>query len=234
MLPTRLLIVLVCASFCRAQPAAPSPASPPKVLLLVRQRFKSAKARARERLERATVAIYNRLEVPVYWMELQAFTGLPEALFFHPYDSFEAVEKAGTVLGPLYEMHPELLRMQAGIDDALASQRNILAVRLDSPGIDTINLAQARFLRMLVVGAGPGQQPPALPNAIVYRVNSGMPGPAFLIFQALTAFADIPPISLTSGTILEDSIYAIEPEMSHVSRAFAEQDRSFWMKPPGQ
>jgi hypothetical protein len=87
---------------------------------------------------------------------------------------------------------------------------------------------------MLVVGAGAGQAPPALPNAMVYRVNSGMPGPASLIFQPLTAFADLPPISLASGTILKDSIYVIEPEMSHVSRAFAEQDQSPWMKAPGQ
>ena len=28
-------------------------------------------------------------------MEMQAFTGLSEALFFDPFDSFEAVKKAG-------------------------------------------------------------------------------------------------------------------------------------------
>ena len=34
--------------------------------------------------------------------------------------------------------------MQEGIDETLASQRTILAVRRDSPGVDRINLAQAR------------------------------------------------------------------------------------------
>lgn len=102
----RFLIVLACASLCRAQPAAPPPAAPPKVLLLVHQQFKPGKSRARERLERATAAAYNRLEVPVYWMELEAFTGTPEALFFDPFDSFEAVEKVDAIVGPLFEAHP--------------------------------------------------------------------------------------------------------------------------------
>jgi len=231
----RVLVILTCASLCRAQSAAPSPASPPKILLLVRQQFKPGRTRARDRWERATSAAYNRLEVPVYWMEMQSFSGAPEALLFDPFDSFEAVEKAGAVLAPLNEAHPDLVRWQAGIDDALSSERTILAVRRDSPVVDTINLAQARFLRMLVIRTSPGDAPPMLDNAsvpaITYQVNSGMPAPAFLIFLPMAAFTEMPPIRITAGTIVEDSVYAIEPEMSHVSRAFAGQDQSFWMKP---
>jgi hypothetical protein len=236
-IPGRFLMILACVPLCRAQPVSSSPASPPKILLLVRQQLKPAKARARERLERATAAAYNRLEVPVSWLELQAFTGPYEALFFDPFDSFEAVEKAGAVLGPLYQAHPELLAFQAGINDALSSERTILAVRRDSPGVDNINLAVARFLRMWVIRTRPGEGPPSagdLASSVVYQVSSGMPGPAFLIFQAMTEFADIPSVHPTSGTIVEDSVYVIEPRMSHVSRAFAEQDRSFWTKPLGQ
>ncbi len=234
----RLLIALVCASLWGDPPAA----APPKVLLLTRQQFKPGRAHARERLERATVAIYNQLDVPVYWLELAAFTGQPEALFFDPFDSFEAVEKADAALGALNEAHPELVRMQAGINDALSSQRAILAVRRDSPGVDEINLAQARFLRMLVVRTGPGQEPPSMAGAtpsIIYEVTSGMPGPVFLIFQPMTAFTDIPAAAVMHGTVVEDAVYAVEPEMSHVSREFAGEDREFWMKrsndkPPSQ
>jgi hypothetical protein len=224
-----MALCLTCFSVCSAQPAAP-----PKILLLVRQQFKPGKVPARERLERATSAVYNRLEVPVYWMEMQAFTGPPEALFFAPYDSFEAIEKALPVLGPFEEAHPELIRWQDGINDSLASERTILAVRRDTSGVDRINLAQARFLRMLVVRTSAGADAPMLDNAAVYQVNSGMPGPAFLVFQPMAAFADLPVVRLTAGTIVEDSVYAIEPDLSHVSRAFAEQDPSFWMKPAGQ
>jgi hypothetical protein len=234
----RLPIILACVSLCNAQPAGPPPASPPKVLLLVRQQFKPEKTHTRERLERAASALYNRLEVPLYWVELQAFAGPSEALFLEPLDSFEALEKAGAILEQLHQEHPELVRMEAGINDALSSQTTVLAVRRDSPGVTEINLAQARFLRMLVVRAKPDEQPPVLDNAsiatVVYHVNSGMPERTFLIFQVLKAFADVPAVHTTTGTIIEDSVYAIEPEMSHVSRAFAEQNSTFWMKPAGQ
>ena len=232
--PARFLLILACATLCGAQPTAASPASPPKILLLVRQQFKPGMGLHRERLERAMSRACNSLDVPIYWMEMQAFTGTPEALFFGPYDSFEGVEKAGTVLGSLYQAHPDLAQIQAGIDETLASQRTILAERRDSPGVAAINLAQARFLRMLVVRTKPGEQPPELDNGIVYQVTSGMPGAAFLIFQPMAAFKEIPPAHISAGTIVEDSIYAIEPEMSHVSHAFAEQDQTFWTKRSGQ
>jgi hypothetical protein len=225
----RFLLVLACASFCSAQPAAP-----PKVLVLVRQQFKTGKSAEREKLERITAAIYNRLDVPVYWMETAAFTGPSEALFFGPYDSFEAVEQARATLGTLYDAHPELARLQAGINDALSSETTILAVRRDSPDVTGINLAQARFLRMLVVRTRPGEEPALARDpapSVVYEVRSGMSGPAFLIFQPMPAIADIPAANVILGTVVEDSVFAIEPDLSHVSRAFAQQDQSFWTKP---
>lgn len=231
----RVLLRVALAGLGLAIECAAQPAAPPKVLLLVRQQFKPAKSHARERLERATAALYNRLEVPVYWMEMQAFTGPAEALFFDPFDSFEAVEKAGAALGPLYAANPDLVRFQAGINDALSSETNILAVRRDSAGVEKINLAQARFLRMLVIELNPGEtQPgddsPHAENAVVYQVKSGMPGPALLMFQPMSSLTEVPAIHVTAGTIVEDTVYAIEPQLSHVSRAFAEQDSEFWIK----
>ena len=233
----RFLIALACVALWGGPSSTTPPAAPPKVLLLTRQQFKPARVHARERLERATAAIYNRLDVPVYWLELAAFTGAPEAMFFDPFDSFEAVEKVGAALAQLNDAHPELVRMQAGINDALSSQRAILAVRRDSPGVDGINLAQARFMRMLVVRASPGEEQPSVAGAapsIIYEVTSGMPGPAFLIFQPMTAFTDIPAAAVTHGTVVEDAVYVVEPDMSHVSREFAGQDREFWTRPRSQ
>jgi hypothetical protein len=230
--PARFLLILACASLCGAQPTAASPASPPKILLLVRQQFKPGMGLHRERLERAMSRSYNSLDVPIYWMEMQAFSGAPEALFFVPYDSFEDVEKAGAVLGSLHQAHPDLAQIQAGIDETLASQRTILAERGDSPGVAAINLAQARFLRMVVVQMKPGDDAPVAENAIVYRVTSGIPGPAFLLFQPMAALSAIPAVHLTAGTIVEDTVYAIEPQLSHISRAFAAEGREFWTRLP--
>jgi hypothetical protein len=230
--PARFLLILACATLCGAQPTAASPASPPKILLLVRQQFKPGMGLHRERLERAMSRACNSLDVPVYWMEMQAFSGTPEALFFGPYDSFEGVEKAGAVLGSLYQAHPDLAQIQAGIDETLASQRTILAERHDSPGVAAINLAQAHFLRMVLVQMKPGDDPPIAENTIVYRVTSGMPGPTFLLFQPMAAFSQIPVVHVTAGTIVEDTVYAIEPQLSHISREFAAQGREFWTRLP--
>lgn len=132
--------------------------------------------------------------------------------------------------------------MQAGINDALSSERTILAVRCDSPGGTPvnahINLAQGRFLRMLVVRTSPGDAPPSADDrmpSVVYQVTSGMSGPAFFIFQSLTALADMSAAHVTphvtNGAVVEDYVYAIEPDMSHVSRAFAQQNQELWTKP---
>jgi len=221
--------VFACASICFAQPVVSQ-----KVLLLVRQQFKPGRGAARQRLERATAAAYNRLDVPVYWMELQAFTSPPEALFFDTFDSFEAVEKAGAVLEQLNQAHPELVRMQAGINDTLSSERTILAVRTGSDGLDDITLARARFIRMLVVRGRPGEQQPSpagVTPSIVYQVISGMPGQSFLIFQTMTAFDVMPSPGVDHGEVVEDLVYVVEPEMSHVSREFAQRGGGFWLKP---
>jgi hypothetical protein len=166
-------------------------------------------------------------------MELQAFTGSPQAVFLDLFDSFEAVEKAGGDLARVNEAHPELVRLHAGISDTLARETTILAVRRDSPSLNTMNLAAARFLRMIVVRMRPGEEQPNLDQAgrAVYEVTSGMSVPAFLIFQPLTEFTALPPVAIAAGTIAEDAVYIIEPTMSHVSREFAAQDPAFWIRP---
>jgi hypothetical protein len=58
-----------------------------------------------------------------------------------------------------------------------------------------------------------------------------MPGRTFLIFDTMTAFTEIPAAEVAGRTVVEDSVYAVEPEMSHVSREFALQGRGFWTKP---
>jgi acyl dehydratase len=59
-----------------------------------------------------------------------------------------------------------------------------------------------------------------------------MPGPAFLLFQPMAALSEIPAVHVTAGTIVEDAVYAIEPQLSHISREFAAQGREFWTKLP--
>ena len=85
---------------------------------------------------------------------------------------------------------------------------------------------------------------------VVYQVNAGMSMPTFLIFMPLTALAqndailagqlELPDaegdaaaerlrqITRESYATTEINLYAVRPEMSHVSNEFAEGDPDFW------
>jgi hypothetical protein len=66
--------------------------APPKMLLLVHQQFQVGKAGARQKLEVESARAYDRLNVPVSWIDLQSISGAPEALFFDPLGSFEELD----------------------------------------------------------------------------------------------------------------------------------------------
>ena len=85
---------------------------------------------------------------------------------------------------------------------------------------------------------------------VVYQVNAGMPAPAFLVFLPMRALAKnddlldwrrslreaegeeaaqrAEQIAHDAYISTESNLYVISPEMSHVSREFAEGDPSFW------
>jgi hypothetical protein len=85
---------------------------------------------------------------------------------------------------------------------------------------------------------------------VVYQVNSGIPSPAFLVFLPMRGLAKnddllewrrplreaegdqaaqrMEQIARDAYSSTESSLYVISPEMSHVSREFAEGDPGFW------
>jgi hypothetical protein len=107
--------------------------------------------------------------------------------------------------GAIYAAHPELGRLQAQIMTALTSQRTVIAVRRDdlSYRASRIDLAKARFMRVLEVRLHPGREKDfaeafeklsaAYEKAqsdlpwVVYQVNLGTPSPAFVVFVPMRA-----------------------------------------------
>lgn len=89
---------------------------------------------------------------------------------------------------------------------------------------------------------------------VVYQVNAGMPSPAFIVFLPMRtlkqnddlldwmrrlrevegdeAVQRIEQIAHDAYISTESNLYAISPEMSHVSKEFAEGDRGFWSPKP--
>ena len=200
---------LICAGGAAGQTKGPvSPeTAPPKLALLVYQRFALDKAATSGKALAAAARACVNLDVPNSWIVMDSVTGEPEALSFDPFDSFAHINKAFAEWGPLYATHPELGKAQAQIMGALQSQRTIIAVRRDdlSYRADRIDLSKARFLRVLEVRLHPGHESEfaeafqKLSAAyekvdsdlpwVVYQVNVGTPSPAFFAFVPMRTLA---------------------------------------------
>jgi hypothetical protein len=137
-----------------------SATAPPKLLVLVYQRFAFEKAAEINQWEIGAARACQGLDVPNSWIVMDSVTGEPEALSFDPFDSFEQMEKPVAEWGAIYAAHPELGRLQAQIMAALTSQRTVIAVRRDdlSYRASRIDLSKARFMRVLEVRLRPGHE----------------------------------------------------------------------------
>lgn len=147
-----LLSWVLCYGAAFAQTATSSGA-PPKVLLLVSQQMLPGKAGERDKFELETCRKFDEFGIPIPWIEMEAVTGEPGALFFDPANSFEEMERAGQLLSEAYSAHPELAQLQDEIEARLASSKNILAVLRDDlgGGRDRIDLSKAHYLRITTV-----------------------------------------------------------------------------------
>jgi len=200
-------ILLACGAAAFAQdPTTPNTAgAPPKMLLLVRQEIQFGKAGERRKLEVASARAYDRLKVPLSWIDLESLTGPPQVLFFDPIDSYQELDNDFVVFGQLFAAHPELAHFQEQIETLLAGETTEIAARRDDLGYraQSIDLSKARFLRVLDVRVHPGFESEFVEdfklladayekiNAdtpwVVYQVNAGSPSLGFLVFVPLNS-----------------------------------------------
>ncbi len=202
-----LLLSLFSGLMARAQSAESSSGitEPPKLLLLVHQQIRFGKESERAKLGVAIKRACDRISVPNSWIDLESVTGTPETLSFDPFDSFEEIEKAGVSWSQIFAGHSEIARLQEEIRAVVSSERTVIAVRRDDLGyrVNSINLAQARAMRVLEVRLNPGHENDLVDafqtlaaayekmNSdtpwVVYQVNVGMPSPSFLVFVPMAA-----------------------------------------------
>ena len=200
------LLLLATAGCAAAQSDEPSSSTePPKLLLLVYRQIRFDKEGERVKLETAMRRACDHVSVPNSWIDLESVTGVTEALSFDPFDSFEQMEKAGVFWGQIFAGHSEIARLQEEIKGVVASERTVIAARRDDLGyrVSSINLAQARAMRVLEVRLNPGHENDFVESFrvlsaayekmnsdtpwVVYQVNAGMASPAFLVFVPMTA-----------------------------------------------
>jgi hypothetical protein len=203
------IFALICVGGAAGQTkdSARPETAPPQFVVLVYQRFPFDKTTESGKALAAAARVCANLEVPNSWIVMESVTGEPEVLSFDPFDSFAHIDKAFAEWGRLYAANPELGKVQAQINGALASQRTIVAVRRDdlSYRANRIDLSKARFLRVLEVRLRPGHEgefaeafqklsaayektDSDLPW-VVYQVNVGMPSPTFFAFVPMKSLA---------------------------------------------
>ena len=224
--------------------------APPKFAVLVYQRFPLDKAvEANKALAGAARACAN-LEVPNSWIVLDSVTGDSEVLSFDPFDSFAHIDKAFAEWKPIYAAHPELGKFQAQINNALASQRTIVAERRDdlSYRADRIDLSKTRFLRVLEVGLHPGYEgefaeafkklsaayektESDLPW-VVYQVNVGMSSPTFFAFVPMRTLAQNDDLLDLRGRLHEAEGEAAERMQQIARQAYAHTESNLYAVSP--
>jgi len=181
--------------------------APPKLVVLVYQKFPLDKMAASGKALAAAARACANLDVPNSWIVMESVTAEPEFLSLDPFDSFAHIDKAFAAWGPIYAGHPELAKAQAQIMGSLVSQRTIVAARREdlSYRANRIDLSKARFMRALEVRLHPGRENDfaeafqKLSAAyektdsdlywVVYQVNVGMPSPAFFAFVPMKNLA---------------------------------------------
>jgi len=249
-----LVVLVLTASVAAQNQPVSNPGAPPRVLLMVYQRFLPGKAGGRQALQTDIARAFDRLEVPVSWIELEALTGPTEALFFDPANSFEEIDKAGSALAQFYGSHTDLAQTQGQILEAVESSRTVTAVRRDDLGLraNSIDLSKARYLAVRIVHVLPTQrhdfelaersaQEAQSKNPdvswVVYEANAGLPESTFLLFAPMTALkqldkslAQADPGSAPPRFPGETNLYIVRPDMSHVSKEFAAGDPGFWVR----
>src|SRR5438045_3181078 len=78
----------------QAKESAEPATAPPKLLVLVSQRFSFDKGSEHDKWEIGTARACEKLPVPNSWIVLDAITGEPEVLSFDRFDSFAQMEKS--------------------------------------------------------------------------------------------------------------------------------------------
>ena len=204
------LILTVCPP-AAAQGVAPTPETgvTPSTLLLYRADLLPGRGAAYAQTEAEIVRGYANAKIPVYWLALQSVTGSSHVLYFDGFDSFLAVEQAGTDVAQALSTHPELSGLQQKLQEYVSGTQTVLAFRRDDLGyrLNKIDLAKARFVRVSILQFRPGYEE-EFADAVrarariyetndidtpwmIYQVHSGLPMPSFIEFQPMNSLGEI-------------------------------------------
>jgi hypothetical protein len=249
------------------------------MLTIVREEVKLGRAAEHAKIEAGWPAAFEKAKSPDYYLALISMTGPPEAWYVTPFASHAAIgeglkrDDADPVLSA------ELARLSRADADVLNGVRVMQArARAELSAGAYPDLATQRFFEVTWFRVRPGHEPQfeaaakaygsaakrSGANAAyrVYEIIAGAPGPTFLIFSTVVAYADFDRMTADGDKIMkganpeegaalqklmlegvinvETQRFRLDPGQSYVPRETRAQDPAFWMpkkpapKPTGQ
>jgi hypothetical protein len=190
-----------------APPVLSQGPGPKKVLQVLREEIKPARAAAHIRAEEAYVKAFRGAKAPVYYLGLRTLSGGNEAWFVSSYDSYAAWEKENDMIGGNAALVKQL--EQADDQDAAfrTGQRSLVLELVEELSYRPRPTAQDfRYLTVVTTRIRPGhgrdfeearkaftaahEKANVDEHWAFYRVAEGMPGPAYMIIMGGKSMAE--------------------------------------------
>jgi hypothetical protein len=244
------------------------PTSQPNFLTIVREEVKPGRAADHERIEAGWPAAYEKAKSPDYYLAYVSATGRPEAWYVAPFDSHKALGESMKRESDDVVLAAELKRLQRADGDVLNNLTVIHAMARKDLSMGAFpELAKTRFVEISIFRVRPGHEggfeaaakawgsaaKRSAPDASyrIYQVIAGMPGPTYLVFSSMQAFADfdksasddaavmkgataeeratLEKVSAEGLVNIESQRFRVDPVMSYVPKEVRASDPAFWM-----
>jgi hypothetical protein len=233
-LPARLLLVALLVGAAGAAFAQNLPTSQPQILKIYREEIKPGRSADHARTESGWPVAYEKANSPYYYLGMTSLTGLNEAWFVVPFESYAAMADAAA-----REAEPalaaELSRLSRADGEMLANYRVIeLRARADLSHGAYPDLGKQRFWEISIYRVRPGQEEAFAAAAKaygvatsrsgagtayrVYEVTGGMPGPAYFVFSSVSGLADFDKMFLADQATMK----GFTPEDMAVFKKFSD------------
>src|SRR6266567_4898751 len=171
----------------------------PNLLQIFREVVKPGKTVAHEKIETGWPKAYKASKNSAHYLAMTSLTGPSEAWFLSGYPSYEAWEKQSKAEEGDASLSAELSRLQAADGEVLETTSSLTAkFREDLSLRPPLNIGNYRYMNVVTVRVRPGmvdkfvemrkiikaahEKAGMKDYYSVFAVQSGMAGPAFLIF----------------------------------------------------
>ena len=183
------------------------PKTQPKILTIWREQVKAGQAAAHGKHEAGFVAAYEKAKSPDHYLAMTSMTGLPEAWYVIPAESYTAIAETMKREDKDPVLSARLTKLVSGDAKYIDSARLIQAhAREDLSVGEFPDLARARFFTISILLVRPGYEAQFEEGAKtfgaarmkaapkhgfrVYQVVVGMPSSTFIVFSSVEKYGD--------------------------------------------